>query len=180
MLDAELISDKVPLIVKGMQLTPSSSNHFKKSDTLGLYAQIFVPQLSSSDVPPSLMGAKPADAAPAPATTPPAASAAPPAVGATPPATGATGAPPAANAAATKTTVVKLKYVIEDAKTKKVVYGTAPIDVTSFAQPGNPVVSVALKVPVDTLLPGDYLLLMQAGDNASGTTAIRGTTFSVE
>jgi hypothetical protein len=75
---------------------------------------------------------------------------------------------------------VKVKYVIEDAKTKKVVYSTAPIDVTSFAQPGNPVVSFALKVPVDTLSPGDYLLLMQAGDNNSGTTAIRGTTFSVE
>ncbi len=163
-LDAELISDKVPLIVKGMQLTPSSSNHFKKSEPLGLYAQIFVPQLGSSDVPPSLKGAKPADgAAAAPA-------------GATPPAAAA----PAAAAPAAGTTQVKIKYVIQDVKTKKVVYATSPIDVTSFGQPGNPVVPFALKVPVDTLAPGDYTLLMQASDSANSMTPIRSTTFSVE
>jgi hypothetical protein len=73
-----------------------------------------------------------------------------------------------------------LKYVIQDVKTKKVVYSTTPIDVTSFVQAGNPVVSIALKVPVDTLVPGDYALLMQAGDNAGAVTAVRGATFSVE
>jgi VWFA-related protein len=171
-LDAELISDKVPLIVKGIQLTPSSSNHFKKSETLGLYAQIFVPQLGSSDMPPSLTGAKPADGA----ASAPAANAAPAtsAGASTAPATAGTAA------AAPAATQVKVKYVIQDVKTKKVVYATSPIDVTSFGQPGNPVVSFALKVPVDTLAPGDYTLLMQASDNANNMTPIRSTTFSVE
>ncbi len=75
---------------------------------------------------------------------------------------------------------MKLKYVIQEMKTKKVVYSTAPIDVTSFAQTGNPVVSIALKVPVENLPPGDYALLMQAGDNAGGLTSVRGTLFSIE
>ncbi|MGC2721255.1 MAG: hypothetical protein WA209_16855, partial [Candidatus Acidiferrales bacterium] len=157
-LDAQLLADKAPMIVKGMQLTPSSSNQFKAKDTVGLYAQIFVPQLGSSDVAPSLAAAKTDDP---PATAP--ASGAAPAVAATP-----------------AKAIVKIKYVIQDSKTKKVVYSTSPIDVTSFAQTGNPVVSIALKVPIDNLPPGDYALLMQAGDNAGSLTSVRGTMFSIE
>jgi hypothetical protein len=186
-LDSQLLADKVPLIVKGMQLMPSSTNHFKKTDPVGLYAQVYVPQLGSSEVAPSLTGAKPSDAAASPAASGSTPSAAP-APGAAPSNAGASAPAAAAEPAVTATTatatqakaLVKLKYVIQDVKTKKVVYSTAPIDVTSFVQAGNPVVSIALKVPVDTLVPGDYALLMQAGDNAGAVTAVRGATFSVE
>ena len=41
-------------------------------------------------------------------------------------------------------------------------------------------VSVALKVPVDSLAPGDYLIRMQAGDTAGNLSAIRSTALTVE
>jgi hypothetical protein len=168
----------VPLIVKGMQFTPSSSNHFKKTDQVGMYAQVFVPQLSASGPPPPSLAAS--SAAPSAATAAPAKPAdgsAPPSLSGKPaaPAAGATAAPAPAPA-----TMVKVKYVIQDTKTNKVVYQTAPIDIMPFASAGNPVVALALKLPVDTLAPGDYTLRIQAGDNVGALTAVRAAAFSVE
>jgi hypothetical protein len=180
-LDAVLISDKVPFIAKDMQIYPSSTNRFKKTDQVGIYAQIYVPQLAaSSGAPPSLTSTQPA--ASAGAATGAAAPAATPPAGA--PAANASAQPTAATAPAPAATpgkvAVKVRFIILDPKSNKNVFQTQPIDVTPFATPGNPMVSIALKVPVDTLVPGDYLIKMQAGDTAGGLSAIRTTSLTVE
>ena len=50
-LDADLLADRVPMVVRDMELTPSGSNHFKKSDKAALYAQIYVPRLTEPNPP---------------------------------------------------------------------------------------------------------------------------------
>ena len=48
---ADLVSDRTPLIVKDMEITPSASNHFKKSDKVALYAQVYDPHLTDPNPP---------------------------------------------------------------------------------------------------------------------------------
>jgi len=50
---ADLLSDRTPLIAKDVEIIPSPSNHFKKTDTVGLYAQVYDPHLLD-DKPPAL------------------------------------------------------------------------------------------------------------------------------
>ncbi len=40
-LDSVLLGDRTPLIVKGLEVVPSSSNHFKRIDAVIMYAQIY-------------------------------------------------------------------------------------------------------------------------------------------
>jgi VWFA-related protein len=44
-LDALLLEDRVPLIAQGMQLVPTGSNHFKKTDLAAFYMEIYEPLL---------------------------------------------------------------------------------------------------------------------------------------
>jgi len=46
-----LLEDRTPLVVKGMQIVPSGSNHFKHTDTVVLYAEIYEPLLTSENPP---------------------------------------------------------------------------------------------------------------------------------
>ncbi len=50
-LDADLLADRVPLVVKDLEFTPSGSNRFKKSEKAALYAQIYVPRLTEANPP---------------------------------------------------------------------------------------------------------------------------------
>ena len=50
-LDSVLLEDRTPLVVKGMQITPSGSNRFKHTDTVALYAEIYEPLLASETPP---------------------------------------------------------------------------------------------------------------------------------
>ena len=50
-LDSQLLEDRTPLMVQGMQVSPSASNHFKKTDTAGLYAQVYEPLLKGPNPP---------------------------------------------------------------------------------------------------------------------------------
>ncbi|HEY1471877.1 MAG TPA: VWA domain-containing protein [Candidatus Acidoferrum sp.] len=49
--DAALLEDHTPLIVKGMQITPAAIKQFKKSDNIVLYSELYAPLLKS-DAPP--------------------------------------------------------------------------------------------------------------------------------
>jgi len=49
--DASLLEDRTPMIVKGMQITPSANCVFKKSDKVVIYSQLYEPLLKS-DAPP--------------------------------------------------------------------------------------------------------------------------------
>jgi VWFA-related protein len=50
-LDAVLLEDRTPLVVKGMQIVPSGSNQFKHTDSVALYAEIYEPLLTSATPP---------------------------------------------------------------------------------------------------------------------------------
>ena len=50
-LDAELLEGKKPLVVQGMQITPSGANRFKKGDRNGLYAEVYEPLLLGTNPP---------------------------------------------------------------------------------------------------------------------------------
>jgi VWFA-related protein len=44
-LDAALLEDRKPLVVRGVQVIPSASNHFKKTDTAVVYLEVYEPGL---------------------------------------------------------------------------------------------------------------------------------------
>jgi len=50
-LDADLLADRAPLVVRNLEITPSGTNHFKKSDKVAVYAQIYAPQLADANPP---------------------------------------------------------------------------------------------------------------------------------
>ena len=47
--EAELLADRTPLVAHGMEIVPSGSNHFKKSDNVALYAQVYDPDLADAN-----------------------------------------------------------------------------------------------------------------------------------
>jgi hypothetical protein len=50
-LDSEMLEDRTPLLVQGMQVTPSGSNHFKKTEVAGVYAEVYEPLLKGPNPP---------------------------------------------------------------------------------------------------------------------------------
>ncbi|MGB2590559.1 MAG: VWA domain-containing protein [Candidatus Acidiferrum sp.] len=50
-LDSVLLEDRTPLVVKGMQITPSASNQFKKTDKVVMYTEVYEPLLTSANPP---------------------------------------------------------------------------------------------------------------------------------
>jgi hypothetical protein len=50
-IEATLLADRTPFVVQKIQLIPSGSNHFKKTEKLALYAQIYAPQLKDANPP---------------------------------------------------------------------------------------------------------------------------------
>jgi len=49
--DASLLEDRTPLIVKGMQITPAADYSFKKTDRVILYSQVYAPLLKTEKPP---------------------------------------------------------------------------------------------------------------------------------
>jgi hypothetical protein len=52
-LDSQLVDDRKPLVVRGVQILPSASNHFKKTDNGVAYIEVYDPLLAQ-DKPPQL------------------------------------------------------------------------------------------------------------------------------
>jgi hypothetical protein len=50
-LDSEMLEDRTPLVVKGVQISPSASNHFKKTDVAAVYAEVYEPLLKGPNPP---------------------------------------------------------------------------------------------------------------------------------
>jgi hypothetical protein len=50
-LDGQLLEDRTPLMVQGLQISPSASNHFKKTDTAAIYAEVYEPLLKNPNPP---------------------------------------------------------------------------------------------------------------------------------
>ncbi|MGC1373120.1 MAG: hypothetical protein WA824_13375, partial [Candidatus Sulfotelmatobacter sp.] len=50
-LDSLLLEDRTPLVVQGLQISPSATNHFKKTDTAAIYAEVYEPLLKKPNPP---------------------------------------------------------------------------------------------------------------------------------
>lgn len=50
-LDSQLLENQTPLLVQGLQISPSASNHFKKTDTAAIYAEVYEPLLRGPNPP---------------------------------------------------------------------------------------------------------------------------------
>lgn len=50
-LDADLLADRTPMVVHGIQFVPAGNYHFKKTDKVGLYIQAYDPRASESNPP---------------------------------------------------------------------------------------------------------------------------------
>jgi len=49
--DSVMVEDHTPLTVKGMQIRPSASNRFKRTDNVALYTEVYEPLLTSVNPP---------------------------------------------------------------------------------------------------------------------------------
>jgi VWFA-related protein len=144
-LDSELLEGRAPLVAQGMQITPSGTNRFKKSENAFVYLEIYNPALLEVS-------------ATAPAAAPPAEAAKP--------------APP-------KLPQVALQMRVLDRKTNEQKLDSGMFEVTQLGKPGNPVMAVALKLPVSELPPGQYRAEFKAAD-ATGRAVTRPVMFDVE
>src|SRR6202050_2195536 len=50
-LDSQLLQDRTPLLFQGVQVAPSASNHFKKTDVAAVYAEVYEPLLKNPNPP---------------------------------------------------------------------------------------------------------------------------------
>jgi hypothetical protein len=50
-LDSQLLEDKTPLLVQGMQISPSATNHFKSTDNAAIYAEVYEALLKAPNPP---------------------------------------------------------------------------------------------------------------------------------
>jgi hypothetical protein len=50
-LESDLLSDNAPMVVNNVEIIPSANNHFKKTDAVALYAQVYDPHLSDPNPP---------------------------------------------------------------------------------------------------------------------------------
>jgi len=50
-LDSQLVEDRKPLVVRGVQISPSATNHFKKTDNAVAYIEVYDPLLAGEKPP---------------------------------------------------------------------------------------------------------------------------------
>ncbi len=123
-LDAALLEDRKPLVAQGVEIVPTASDHFKKTDPAVFYIEIYDPLLTSAN---------------------------PPKVG--------------------------LQMRVVDRKTGAQAFemhGLLPND------PGNPVVALGMRLPLDKLNSGSYKLELTAMDTAGHQTSARTADFEVQ
>lgn len=75
---------------------------------------------------------------------------------------------------------VGVEMKVFDAKSGQSKFDTGLATAASFMQKGNPVIPVALKLPVNTLDPGSYRIELSAVDSAGNKCAPRSAEFQVE
>ena len=126
-LDADLLADRTPLVVNGMQLIPSAAYRFSKTDHTALYVELYAPLLASAK---------------------------PPKVG--------------------------LEYLVINKQTGKQEVDAGIRDTSANQRPGNPVVPLGLKLPVEQLPPGSYRVELRAMDSAGNHAPPRSVDFEVQ
>jgi VWFA-related protein len=125
-MDQKNIEGSVPMVAAGMQVVPSSSNHFVPGAQPVVYVEVYDPLLESSN----------------------------PQMG--------------------------ILFNIVNAKTNQKVYSSNTLPVGGSAHPGNPLVPVIFKLPIDKLPAGVYTLEIWARDSAGNVSESRTGNFSIE
>jgi VWFA-related protein len=124
-LDSALLEGRTPLIASGVQITPTGSDRFRKTDTASCYLELYEP-LNMGD----------------------------------------------------KLAAVGVQLRVLDRKTGEVKGDSGLMEVTNQSKLGNPVVPVALRLPVNTFPVGAYKAEFIAKDGA-GKSATRTVDFDV-
>jgi hypothetical protein len=75
---------------------------------------------------------------------------------------------------------VGVMFNIVDKKTNQQVFSSNTILVNEFWVPGNPLVHVGLKLPVDKLQTGDYRFDIKGRDEVGNVSTVRSADFSIE
>lgn len=75
---------------------------------------------------------------------------------------------------------VGIQVNIVDRKTQRPVYSSGMTPINQFAHPGNPLVPLNFKLPIETLSPGDYRMEVRGGDSDGNVSPVRRADFSIE
>jgi len=75
---------------------------------------------------------------------------------------------------------VGVLFNIIDQKTNQQVFSSDTILINDLVQPGNPLVSVGFKLPVEQLPPGDYRFEIRGRDSAGNVSTVRSANFTLE
>jgi hypothetical protein len=126
-MDAALMEERTPLVVKNMELVPSTSYRFAKTSQPVVYVEVYDPALKAER---------------------------PPYVG--------------------------VLYNIIDRKTNQQVFSSNTMLVNDFLVPGNPLVPVGFKLPIDQLQVGDYRFEIKGRDQMGNVSAVRTADFSIQ
>ena len=71
-------------------------------------------------------------------------------------------------------------FNIVNGKTNQKVYSSNTLPINEFAHPGNPLVPVIFKLPIDKLPVGDYTVEIWARDSAQNVSPVQTGNFSIE
>lgn len=126
-LDSQLLEDRKPLVFSGLQILPSATNHFKKTDVGAAYIEVYDPAASREQ--PAQVG---------------------------------------------------LEYRLVDAKTGAQKLDVGVTDTKKLMKPGNPMVPIGVKLPLDTLTPGTYRVDLRALDSVGNSTDFQSVEFNLE
>lgn len=75
---------------------------------------------------------------------------------------------------------VLIQMMVLDRKNGVITLDSGLLDMTNRVLPGNPVVPVGLKIPLDSLTPGSYSVVLKASDSAGNASLVRHAEFEVE
>ncbi|HEV2401474.1 MAG TPA: VWA domain-containing protein [Candidatus Sulfotelmatobacter sp.] len=125
--DSEILQDNTPLVVRGLQVFPSATNHFKKTDTAAVYIEVYDPLLTTDK---------------------------PPRIG--------------------------LEYRIVNTKSGQQEIDIGFTDTKELITPGNPMVPIGLKLPLERLAPGSYRVDLRAEDSFGNKTDFHTAEFEVD
>jgi len=126
-MDAALLGEHTPLVFKGAELIPSTTNRFAKNSQPVVYVEVYDPALKGDT-----------------------------------------------------TLRVGVLFNIVDRKTNQQVYSSNTILVNDYAQPGNPLVPVGFKLPIDQIQPGDYRFEIKGRDAGGNVSTVRSSDFSIQ
>jgi hypothetical protein len=75
---------------------------------------------------------------------------------------------------------VLIQLMVVDRKSGAVKIDSGRLDMTNRVLPGNPIVPIGLKVPIEPLEPGIYMVVLKASDTAGNASVVRHAEFEVE